>query len=111
MPFQSSVHHGIDGAEEDGWERCNCKFTGDKELVYTNSFADEKGNILSGPEFGLEYDIPVERLCEITFEPFKEWTRIKLIYRGLPENGHSDWSATEIGKSLTQLSGMIDQHY
>ena len=82
-----------------------------KELVYTNSFADEKGNILSGPEFGLEYDIPVERLCEITFEAIQDWTRIKLIYRGLPENGHSDWAATEIGKSLTQLSGMIDQHY
>ena len=82
-----------------------------KELVYTNSFADEKGNMISGPEFDLDYDIPTERLCEITFEPFQDWTKINLIYRGLPSNGHSDWAATEIGKSLTQLSGMIDQHY
>ena len=67
--------------------------------------------MISGPEFGLDYDIPTERLCEITFEPFQDWTRINLIYRGLPSNGHSDWAATEIGKSLTQLSGMIDQHY
>ena len=87
------------------------KITPLKELVYTNSFADEKGKILSGPEFGLDYDIPIERLCEITFEPFQDWTKIKLIYRGLPANGHSDWAATEIGKSLTQLSGIIDQHF
>lgn len=78
------------------------------KLVYTESFSDKNGNIISGRQIGLGYEIPLEREVEISFENFEDGTRIRLIHRGLPANGHSDKAATEIGKSLVQLSNMIE---
>lgn len=77
-------------------------------LVYSESFSDEKGNLLSGPQIGLGYDLPLEREVDISFEPFEDGTKIKLIHRSLPANGHSDKAATEIGKSLVQLSKIVE---
>ena len=80
-----------------------------KELVYTESFADEKGNILTGDKIGLNYYIPPERLVEITFKPLYDGTKIRLIYRNLPSNEHSDFAATELAKSFVELSSKIER--
>lgn len=79
-----------------------------KELVYTMSFADEKGNVISGRQMGMNYYIPLEWLVEITFENFEDGTRLRLIQRDRPANGHSDFAATEIAKSLFILSSLIE---
>ena len=80
-----------------------------KELVYTESFADEKGNILTGDKIGLNYYIPPEILVEITFKPLYDATKIRLIYRKLPSNEHSDFAATELAKSFVELSSKIER--
>lgn len=80
-----------------------------KELVYTESFADEKGNILPGSAIGLTYYIPPERRVEITFEPLYDGTKIKLIYRHNPANEHSDIVATQLAISFVQLANMIER--
>lgn len=81
-----------------------------KELVYTESFADEKGNIVPGSAFGLKYYIPPERQVEITFEPLYDGTKIKLVHKGLPSNEHSDFAATQIAISFVMLANMIERH-
>lgn len=79
-----------------------------KELVYTQSFADEKGNVISGRQMGIDYFIPIEWQVEISFEEFQGGTRIRFIQRDRPANGHSDNAATEIAKSFFILSSIIE---
>jgi uncharacterized protein YndB with AHSA1/START domain len=79
-----------------------------EELAYTESFADEKGNVISGRQMGMDYYIPLEWMVDITFETFQNGTRIKLIQSNQPTNGHSDIAATEIAKSLFILSSIIE---
>ena len=80
-----------------------------KELVYTQSFSDEKGNVISGHRMGMDYYIPLEWQVEITFEEFKGETKIRFIMRDRPvENWHVDNAATEISKSFFILSSIIE---
>lgn len=80
-----------------------------KELVYTQSFADEKGDVISGRQMGMNYYMPIEWLVEITFEDFEDGTRIRFIQRDRPTtNGHCDQAATEIAKSFFILSSIIE---
>lgn len=79
-----------------------------KELVYTMSFADENGNVISGREMGMDYYMPPEWLVEITFEKFEDGTKIRFIQRDRPANGHNDIAATEIAKSFFILSSLIE---
>ena len=81
-----------------------------KELVYTDSFSDENGNLLSGSEYGLNYYIPPVKQVEITFEPFQEETRINLVYKGSPiTNNHFYYAFTELAKSIVILTKIVER--
>lgn len=81
----------------------------DKELVYTDSFSDAKGNIVPATEigFGFGSEIPLERVVSINFEPFQDGTRIRLLMTGFPED-HSDIASTEMCKSFARLGAIIE---
>jgi uncharacterized protein YndB with AHSA1/START domain len=54
-------------------------------IVYTDSFADEHGNIVPASYYGMGSDMMTELEVEITFEDIGGKTRMTLEHCGLPE--------------------------
>jgi len=55
-----------------------------KRIVYTDSFADEKGNVVPATYYGMGADIPLEMLVTLTFEKEKNHTKVTLHHAGMP---------------------------
>lgn len=54
-----------------------------KKLVYLDSFADSKGNVISGAEYGMP-EMPRELLVTVEFEAVGDKTNMTLVQEGLP---------------------------
>jgi uncharacterized protein YndB with AHSA1/START domain len=54
-----------------------------KRIVYTDSFSDEKGNVVSAENYGIE-GLPLELQVEISFEESEGGTKIALSHIGIP---------------------------
>lgn len=61
-----------------------------KKLVITDSFSDEKGNIISGSEYGLPGDWPLELLITFELEEADGATKLILTHEGLPPEMHDE---------------------
>jgi len=46
------------------------------EIVYTDSFADEKGNVVPASHYGLSADFPLELQVTVMFEDYDGKTKI-----------------------------------
>ena len=55
-----------------------------KKLVYTDSFSDDKGNIIPASAYTMPGEWPRELLVTITFEETGEKTKMLLQHEGLP---------------------------
>src|SRR5467141_4117540 len=55
-----------------------------KRIVYTDSFADEKGNVVPATYYGMSSDLPLEMLVTLTFEQEKGQTKVTLHHAGMP---------------------------
>jgi len=55
-----------------------------KRIVYTDSFADEKGNVVPATYYGMSADLPLEMLVTLTFEKEKGQTKVTLQHAGMP---------------------------
>jgi len=62
----------------------------EKKLVITDSFADEKGNIKSGSDYGLPGNWPKELLITFELEEADGATKLKLIHEGVPGEMHDE---------------------
>lgn len=86
-----------------------------KRLVYTDSFADAKGNIVPATHYGMRADFPLEMLVTVTFEDLGEMTKLTLRHAGLPagpdqagaEQGWSE-SFDKLAATLTGGPPQID---
>ena len=69
-----------------------------ERLVCTDSFADEKGNIVPATHYGMSPDFPLEMLVTVTFEEDEGKTRLTLKHAGLPPGDRDDcragWSSS-----------------
>ncbi len=89
---------------------------GDIRPVVPNSLIDRPLSILdrlilmntADIYIRLNYYVPLERQALITFEPFQDGARIKIIYGRLPTNGHSDFAASEIAMYLAIHTKIIE---
>ena len=68
-----------------------------ERIVFTDSFADEKGNIVHATHYGLSADFPLEMLVTVTFEDQDGKTKMTLRHTDLPagpesEGTHQGWS-------------------
>ena len=54
-------------------------------LLYTDSFADEHGNVVPSSHYGMAPDIPLEMEVEVTFEEIDGKTRMSLEHRGFTD--------------------------
>lgn len=55
-----------------------------RRIVATDSFADEKGGIISAAQIGMDGEWPLELLISIEFEDLGERTRFTLRHEGVP---------------------------
>ncbi|RYZ54820.1 MAG: SRPBCC domain-containing protein [Proteobacteria bacterium] len=77
-----------------------------KKLVYTDSFSDPKGNILTAYDYGMSGDWPLECEVSITFSGSGDQTTITLVHQGIPPEEQDDcmkgWE-----ECLTKLDAML----
>jgi uncharacterized protein YndB with AHSA1/START domain len=74
-----------------------------ERLVYTDSFADSDGNVVSGSHYGMGEDFPLEMLVTVTFEDVAGKTKMTLKHVGLPA-GMSDMTGTGWNESFDKLA-------
>jgi uncharacterized protein YndB with AHSA1/START domain/alpha-beta hydrolase superfamily lysophospholipase len=70
-----------------------------ERIVYTDSFADEQGNIVPATHYGMSADFPLEMLQTVTFEERDGKTRVTLRHAGIPagedrEGTYAGWRET-----------------
>ena len=68
-------------------------------IACTDSFADERGNVVPASFYGMNSDQPLEMLWTVTFENIKEKTKFTLNHSGLligtmSEQTYQGWSQT-----------------
>ena len=56
-----------------------------KKIKYSDSFADEKGNVVASTQYGMSSNFPLECIIEISFAPEGDGTQLKLSHYGIPK--------------------------
>lgn len=74
-----------------------------KRIVYTDSFSDENGNVVSSSYYGLGEDFPLELLVTVSFEDMGGKTRMTLRHEGLPAGEIKDMTGTSWNESFDKL--------
>jgi uncharacterized protein YndB with AHSA1/START domain len=75
-----------------------------ERLVYTDSFADEKGNVVPATHYGMSADFPFELLVTVAFEELDGKTKMTLRHVGIPAGEMSDLTAASWNESFDKLS-------
>jgi uncharacterized protein YndB with AHSA1/START domain len=75
-----------------------------QRLVFTDSFADEKGNVVPASHYGLTGDWPLELLVTVTFEEKKGKTTMTLRHEGIPSGTMSDNTEAGWNESFDKLA-------
>ena len=80
-----------------------------ERIVCTDSFADEKGNVVPATYYGMSKDFPAEMLVTVTFEVQAVRTRLTLRHTGLPAGDISDLTRAGWNESLDKFAGVLAQ--
>ena len=73
-------------------------------LVCTDSFADEKGNVVPASHYGMSGEWPLELLVTVTFEEQGGKTRLTLRHVGLPAGEMSEQCEAGWNESFDKLA-------
>lgn len=76
-------------------------------LVNTDSFADEKGNVVPASHYGMEGDWPTELLVTVTFAETGGKTRMTLRHEGIPAGKMSELTEAGWNESFDKLAGLL----
>jgi uncharacterized protein YndB with AHSA1/START domain len=80
-----------------------------ERIVCTDSFADEKGNVVPATYYGMSQDFPREMLVTVTFEVQPGMTRLTLRHAGIPEGEMRDLTRAGWNESMDKLAGVLGQ--
>jgi uncharacterized protein YndB with AHSA1/START domain len=75
-----------------------------ERIVYTDSFADEKGNVVPAMHYGMSADFPLEMLVTITFEEKEGKTKMTLRHVGIPSGADQDGARQGWSESFDKLT-------
>lgn len=78
-----------------------------QRIVYTDSFADAEGNLVSSAHYGMGDDLPMEMIVILTFEDVDGKTRLTLTQQGLPAGEFADMSVAGWNQSLDKLAASL----
>jgi uncharacterized protein YndB with AHSA1/START domain len=74
-----------------------------ERLVCTNSFADENGNPVPASHYGIDADLPLEMVTELTFEDLGGKTKLTLRHQ-FPAGEMSDMATAGWNESFDKLA-------
>lgn len=74
-----------------------------EKIVCTDSFADEKGNVVPASRYGMQGEFPMELKVTVTFEDLKGKTKMTLRHEGLPGGNMKDQTNEGWSTSLDKL--------
>jgi uncharacterized protein YndB with AHSA1/START domain len=80
-----------------------------ERIVCTDSFADEKGNVVPATWYGMSPDFPLEMLLTVTFEVHPGMTRLTLQHAGIPTGEMRDLTRAGWNESLDKFEGVLGQ--
>jgi uncharacterized protein YndB with AHSA1/START domain len=78
-----------------------------ERIVVTDSFADEKGNVVPATYYGMSEDLPLELLVTVTFEERAGKTTLTLRHSGFPPGPDYDGAKAGWNESLDKLAGCL----
>lgn len=78
-----------------------------EKLVVTDSFADEKGNVVPASHYGMAGDWPLELLVTVTFEELGNKTKMILRHEGIPSGMMRELTETGWSESFDKLAESI----
>ena len=78
-----------------------------KRIVYMDSFADEKGNVVPATYYGMSRDFPLEMQVTVTFEEQDGKTKLTLHHAGIPAGPDRDGANQGWNESLDKLADML----
>jgi uncharacterized protein YndB with AHSA1/START domain len=80
-----------------------------ERIVCTDSFANEKGNVVPATYYGMSPDLPLELLVTLTFDVQPGMTRLTLRHSGFPPGEMRDLTRAGWNESLDKLEGVLGQ--
>ena len=78
-----------------------------EKIVFTDCFADEKGNVVSSEEYGMK-GIPLEMLVTVTMKEIDGKTEMTIIHTGLPEGEHITGANTGWNTSIDKMEASFN---
>jgi uncharacterized protein YndB with AHSA1/START domain len=75
-----------------------------EKIVFSDSFADESGNVVPATHYGMSADFPLEMLVTVTFEKIGEKTKLTLCHVGIPAGADRDGANVGWNQSLDKLA-------
>lgn len=79
-----------------------------ERIVYTESFADERGNVVPASHYGMSGDWSQEVLVTVTFEEEEGKTRFTLRHAGIPAGEMSELCVTGWNESFDKLAKSLE---
>ncbi len=76
-------------------------------IVCTDSFADEKGNVVPATHYGMSSDFPLEMLVTVTFEEKGDRTKFTLHHFGIPSGADQDGAGQGWSESFDKLAEVL----
>jgi uncharacterized protein YndB with AHSA1/START domain len=96
---------GPDGVVRDFWSTgVYREIVPQKKLVCTDSFADEKGNVVPASHYGMEGDWPLELLITVTFDETGGKTTMTLRHEGMPAGRNRELAEVGWNESFDKLA-------
>ena len=77
-----------------------------ERLVCTDSFADEKGNVVPATHYGMTEDFPLEMLVTVELEEIDGKTKLTLRHEGMPADMAAD-AETGWNESFDKLAASL----
>ncbi|MBL7863977.1 MAG: SRPBCC domain-containing protein [Cyclobacteriaceae bacterium] len=77
-----------------------------KKIVWTDCFADEKGNVVPASVYGMA-GLPDEMVVTITFEDLGGKTKFMLVHEGLPEGQMKEMTSSGWNESFDKLATSV----
>jgi len=79
-----------------------------ERIVVTDSFADEKGNVVPATDYGMAGDFPLEMLVTVEFEDIGDGkTKMTLRHEGLPAGEMREGAGTGWNESFDKLAEAV----
>ncbi len=78
-----------------------------ERIVATDSFADEKGNIVPATTYGMSPDFPLEMRLTVTFEESNGKTKLTLRHAGMPSGEDMRKAREGWSQSLDKLADLL----